>query len=201
VKTLETYEYSDEIRSKVEKMLIDDIDGCIAKWKAEDEVIELNKPAKRILDFHLLDFDGHPVEENTDYYLQMYDQPEEVLKILHYRPVIYATYRLNRADKIVVRYAIVDGIHYLTRENKFLQVHDSNREIGFADEIPEKENRLEFHVTENNTFRTVQWNKDIWLAFEKETFNYSSITFNEDDTIVRRAKRLELLLTRVQQIQ
>jgi hypothetical protein len=148
-----------------------------------------------------LDFDGHPVEENTDYYLQMYDQPEEVLKILHYRPVIYATYRLNRADKIVVRYAIVDGIHYLTRENKFLQVHDSNREIGFADEIPEKENRLEFHVTENNTFRTVQWNKDIWLAFEKETFNYSSITFNEDDTIVRRAKRLELLLTRVQQIQ
>lgn len=198
VKTLETYEYSDKIRSKVEQMLINDIDGCIAKWKAEDELIELNKPAKRILDFHLLDFDGHPVEENTDYHLQMYDQPEEILKILDYRPVIYGTYRLNRADKIVVRYAIVDGIHYLTRENQFLQVHGSNDEIGFADEIPERDKRLEFHVTDNNTFRTVQWNKTIWLAFEKETFNYSSITFNEDDTIVRRGKRLELLLTKKQ---
>jgi hypothetical protein len=127
----------------------------------------------------------------------MYDQPEEVLKILHYRPVIYATYRLNRADKIVVRYAIVDGMHYLTREKNFLQVHDGNGEIGFADEIPEKENRLEFHITGNNTFKTVQWDKDIWLTFEKETFNYSSITFNDEEVVVKWGKPLELLLKRV----
>jgi hypothetical protein len=115
-----------------------------------------------------LDFEGHPVKENTDYYLCLYDRPDDVLKILHYQPVMYVTYHLNRADKIVVRYSIVDGIHYLTRESYFLQVHDDQAEITFMDKIPEKEKRIKFHVTENNTFKAVQWDKDIWLALQKE---------------------------------
>jgi hypothetical protein len=223
MKTLETYEYSWDRRSVVEKALKNDLDGCIAKWKAEDEALKLTEPAERVPDFHLLDFEGHAVEENTDYYLQMYDQPEDVLKLLHYRPVIYATYHLNHADRIVVRYSIVNGIHYLTRENQFLQVTD-NDEIGFMDDnilkkpkkekgteshvtenntlktvhIPKKEKRIEFHVTENNTFKIVQWDKDIWLSLHKETFNYSSVTFNDNEAIVRRGKPLELLLKRVQ---
>jgi hypothetical protein len=197
MKTLETYEYSWEISDIIAKKLKDGIHGCIAKWKAEDEALKLRTHPKRTSDFHLLDSEGHPVEENTDYYLQMYDKSEDVLKILDYRPVIYATYRLNRADKIVVRYAIVHGIHYLTRGDQFLQVNENDSELVFADEIPEKEKRLEFHVTENNTFKTVQWDKDIWLAFQKQSLNYSYVTFNDEEVVVRWGKPLELLLKRI----
>ncbi|CAO3696537.1 unnamed protein product [Umbelopsis ramanniana] len=197
MKTLETYEYSWEVREIITKKLKDGIHGCIAKWKAEDEALKLRTHPKRTSDFHLLDSEGHPVEQNTDYHLQMYDKSEDVLKILDCEPVIYATYRLNRADKIVVRYAIVDGIHYLTRGDQFLQVNESDSELVFADEIPEKEKRLEFHVTEINTFKTVQWDKDIWLAFQRQSLNYSYVTFNDEEIVVRWGKPLELLLKRV----
>ncbi|KAI8578853.1 hypothetical protein K450DRAFT_281338 [Umbelopsis ramanniana AG] len=198
VKTLETYEYTSETKSRIEKELIDNVDGCFAIWKAEDEARKLSKPAKRVSNFHLVDSQGHPVKENTDYYLEMHDQPNDVLKIKEYKPIIYATYHLNRADRIVVRYSIIDGIHYLICEDQFLQVHDFQDEIGFKDKIPEKEKRIEFHTTENNTFRTAQWDNDIWLTFQKETLNHSSVTFNDNEAVVRWDKPLELILKRVQ---
>ncbi|KAI9286251.1 hypothetical protein BC943DRAFT_336533 [Umbelopsis sp. AD052] len=177
--------------------LIDNVDGCFANWKAEDEALKLTKPANRVSNFHLVDYEGHPVQENTDYYLQMHDQPNDVLKLKKYgQRTIYATYHLNHANKIPVRYSIIDGIHYLTCENYYLQVYDHLGELGFKDTIPEKENRIEFHTTENNTFKTVRWDDDIWLALEKETFNYSSVTFNDNEAIVRWDKPLELILKR-----
>ncbi|KAG2179429.1 hypothetical protein INT44_006275 [Umbelopsis vinacea] len=196
VKTLETFEYSSVTKSRIEKELIDNVDDCFAKWKAEGEALKLTKPAKRVSNFHLVDSEGHPVEENTDYYLQMHDQPNDVLKLNRYRRTIYATYHLNHANKIPVRCSVIDGIHYLTCENYYLQVYDHLGELGFKDTIPEKENRIEFHTTENNTFKTVRWDNDIWLAFQKETFNYSSVTFNRDEAIVRWDKPLELILKR-----
>ncbi|KAG2179428.1 hypothetical protein INT44_006274 [Umbelopsis vinacea] len=196
VKTLETFEYSSVTKSRIEKELIDNVDGCFANWKAEDEALKLTKPAKRVSNFHLVDSEGHPVEENTDYYLQMHDQPNDVLKLKRYQRTIYATYHLNHANKLPVRYSIIDGIHYLTCENYYLQVYDHLGELGFKDTIPEKENRIEFHTTENNTFNTVRWDDDIWLALEKETFNHSSVTFNDNEAIVRWDKPLELILKR-----
>ncbi|KAI9286244.1 hypothetical protein BC943DRAFT_351585 [Umbelopsis sp. AD052] len=176
--------------------LINNVDGCFAKWKAEDEALKLTKPAKRVSNFHLVDSEGNLVEENTDYYLQMHDQPNDVLKLSGYQRTIYATYYLNHANKIPVRCSIIDGIHYLTCENYYLQVYDHLGELGFKDTIPEKEDRIEFHTTENNTFKTVRWDNDIWLALQKDTFNYSSVTFNRDEAIVRWDKPLELILKR-----
>lgn len=197
IQTLETYEYSWDISDIIVKRLKDGIHGCIAKWKAEDEALKLRTSPKRTSGFHLLDFEGRPVEENTDYYLQMYDKSEDVLKMWDFQPVIYATYRLNRADKIVVRYSIVDGIHYLTREDQYLQVYEDGNELGFADEIPEKEKRLEFHVTANNTFKIVQWDQGIWLTFKKQSLNCSYLHFNDHEAVVKWGKPLELLLKKV----
>jgi hypothetical protein len=56
LKTLETYEYTGVIKSGIEKVLFDDVDGCMAKWKAEDEALKSDKPAGRVPEFHLLDF-------------------------------------------------------------------------------------------------------------------------------------------------
>jgi hypothetical protein len=51
MKTLETYEYSWNIREIIEKALKDGIYGCIAKWKAEDEARKLRTHPKRTSDF------------------------------------------------------------------------------------------------------------------------------------------------------
>ncbi|KAI8576310.1 hypothetical protein K450DRAFT_283609 [Umbelopsis ramanniana AG] len=199
-KTLETYEYRTAIQSRVEKMLYEDVEACIKKWKAEDQALELKKPAKRTPNFRLVDIQGNPVEEDTDYLLQMYDQPEDVIKDGDYGSIFYATYRLNRSEKIVVRFCIIDGIHYLTYNGKFLQADDTNGdEIGYTEEeeVPEKNYRLEFHVTENNTFKTAKWDKNIWLRFEKRTLNHSYLNFSEIEEVMRWGKPLELMLKRV----
>ncbi|KAI9280908.1 hypothetical protein BC943DRAFT_371525 [Umbelopsis sp. AD052] len=148
-----------------------------------------------------LDIQGNPVEEDTDYILQLYDQPEDVIKDGDYGSMFYATYRLNRSEKIIVRYCIVDGIHYLTYHGKFLHADDTHGdELGYMEEeekVPEKKNRVEFHVTENNTFKTAKWDTNIWLTFEKITLNHSSLKFDSKEEVMRWSKPLELTLTRV----
>ena len=199
MKTLETHEYSGAMKSRIEKALYEDVDACIRKWKAEDQALEMKKPAKRASNFRLVDIQGNPAEEDTDYLLQMYDQPEDVLKDEEYVNLIYATYRLNRSSKIIVRYCIVDGVHYLTYNGKYLNISDKE-ELGYMeveDEVPEKESRLEFHVTENNTFKTVQWDKTVWLTARKQTLNYTTIHFDDDEEVVRWGTPLELMLSRV----
>ncbi|KAG2174433.1 hypothetical protein INT43_004456 [Umbelopsis isabellina] len=116
-----------------------------------------DSPAERLPNFQLVHIDGNLVEEDVNYFLRMYDQPDDVLKVsdlLDY-DTLYATYRLNLASRIIVRYSIIDGIHYLTHEKKKFQVNEEkgHEEVIFADEIPAKQSRLEFHVTENNTFK------------------------------------------------
>ncbi|KAG2185078.1 hypothetical protein INT43_000991 [Umbelopsis isabellina] len=194
MKTLETYEYSWELIRRVDQMLLGDVDECIAKLKAEDEVAKLQKPAKRMTNFRLTDIDGNLVEENVDYYLQLFTVPEDVLKIRSYSNSFYATYRLNRSEKIIVRYVVQDNIHYLTYKDQILQGVGNQDEFGFDEQVPEKKARLEFHVTENNAFKTVRWDDDIWLTFEKHTLCYSSITFNSSIESVRVPKPLELCL-------
>ncbi|KAG2188658.1 hypothetical protein INT44_001413 [Umbelopsis vinacea] len=200
-KTLETYEYETAIQSRVEKMLYEDVEACIKKWKDEDLALELKKPAKKTPNFRLVDIQGNPVEEDTDYILQLYDQPEDVIKDGDYGSMFYATYRLNRSEKIIVRYCIVDGIHYLTYHGKFLHADDTHGdELGYMEEeekVPEKKNRVEFHVTENNTFKTAKWDTNIWLTFEKITLNHSSLKFDSKEEVMRWGKPLELTLTRV----
>jgi hypothetical protein len=198
METLETLEYSSAMKPRIEKSLYEDVDACIKKWKAENQALEMKKPAKRTENFRLVDIQGNQVEEDTDYLLQMYDQPEDVLKPADYAELIYATYRLNRSSKIIVRYCIMDGVHYLTYNGKYLQMTD-REELGYTegDEIPEKENRLEFHVTENNTFKTVQWDNTVWLTTKKQTLNYTHIHFDDDEEVVRWGKPLELMLSRV----
>ncbi|CAM0135959.1 unnamed protein product [Umbelopsis sp. WA50703] len=196
-KSLQTYEYNHELKSRVDKLISEDVDACIATMKSEDEALELKKPAKRILNFRLVDVDGYPVEENIDYCLQLFDHSEDVLKFCDYAPKFYATYRLNRSETIVVRYSITGSIHYLTYENQYLQLGDDQDEFRFDKEIPGKDRRLEFHVTENNAFKIVPWDDDVWLTFKKDTLNHSSITFNRHADIVRTAQPVELFLRKL----
>jgi hypothetical protein len=63
-------------------------------------------------------------------------------------------------------------------------VHDEDdygEGIIFSEEIPDKERVLEFHVTENNTFKIGQCNMDIWLHAKKKTLYHSDMTFDTDD--------------------
>ncbi|KAG2177796.1 hypothetical protein INT43_003043 [Umbelopsis isabellina] len=180
-------------------MTIDNIVSNATLSMVDDEHLVSDSPAERLANFHLVDIYGNLVEEDIDYFLEMYDQPENVLKLSNImdNETLYATYRLNIADKIIVRYSIIDGMHYLTREKKYFQVceeEDHEEEVIFADGLPEKKSRLEFHVTENNTFQIAEWNSDFWLEFYKRTVNYNDLKLNIDEDITKHRKPLELLL-------
>lgn len=92
VDSLETYQYSSRIKYRVIQMLYEDVNN-LAKLKTEDEELKMRKPLERINNFQLVDIEGHPVEEQKDYYLNMFDKDEDVLDI--YDEKIYATYYKN----------------------------------------------------------------------------------------------------------
>ncbi|KAJ2962538.1 hypothetical protein NQZ79_g2293 [Umbelopsis isabellina] len=166
---------------------------------ANGEALSPNSTAERIPNYHLVDIEGKPVEEHVDYILEIYGQPDDVLKLddLMEYETLYATYRLNLADKIIVRYSIIDGIHFLTYGNHYFQVCEDGycvEEVVFAEDLPDKKKTLEFHVTKNNTFKIAKWGTDSWLKFHKMSLNHSWLSLNVDEKVAKDLKPLELLL-------
>lgn len=78
-------------------------------------------------------------------------------------------------------------------DNKYMYVNDID--IGFSGELPEKNQRLQFHLN-NNRFKVVQWNQNVYLTINIITSNYSVIQFDASEEIVRWGKPLELFLKR-----
>lgn len=198
MKTLEFYEYNFNTRHDIEQALLKDADICFAKWKAEKDAVLAKRPAARISDFRLRDIEGNPVEENIDYYIGLYEHPETILRIDRSSKLyvnILTPYRLKNATRMVVRYTVKNGIHYLTHESRFLSA--IAQDIKLKDEEPAKDQRLEFHATEGNTFKIVKWNKHIWLTFERNTVNNSFVTFDNCEETVIYGTPLELFLKRV----
>ncbi|KAG2171338.1 hypothetical protein INT43_002960 [Umbelopsis isabellina] len=157
---------------------------------------DLQESIKTSLEVGLVDIYGVTVRENTDYLLEIYDRPDDVLKFeddADYME-LYATYRLNKAKRVVVRYTLIDGIHYLTRKDCCLQVGEHGNEVTFKEEKPEKQNILEFHATENNTFKILQRDKKIWLTWDKLSINYTGMFFQTNDNGEVYHKPVELLL-------
>lgn len=175
VRTLITYEYSSAIKHRIISIL------CGKPYDPFSQLQEL-KPSKllpRVSNFHLRDIEGRPVETNAGYHLELYDEDRAVLDF--YEDQLCATHSLNAmtVDKVVVQYSIVDGIHYLTWKNQFMRVAhaDAFNGIQFTDQMPGKHQRLQFQVTENNTFIMVQWNQLNCLVLEVVTCNYTMIYF------------------------
>ncbi|CAM0141848.1 hypothetical protein VKS41_004452 [Umbelopsis sp. WA50703] len=179
VQTLETYQYSSHLKYHIVEILRESPDDPFTRLKSHIDSIHNHlkiEPPKRTVSFQLMDIEGHPVEENTEYQLEMYDIDEDILQL--YDAKLYATYYANCSDSLIVQCSIIDGIYYLTHDNKYFHVADDSDEISLTDQLPSKEQRLEFEVTERNTFKTVQWNRNLYLTFELITSNYSILFFN-----------------------
>jgi hypothetical protein len=188
--TLETYEYRSVIKYRVIEILCGKSDDPFVQLKSEYEQLKSIKPLSRFSDFHLKDIEGQPVLENTNYRLEMYDYDEDVLDM--YDAKLYATYYSNRTDPIVVQCYITDGIFYLVRKNKYLHVADGRVNMSFTDQFPIKHQRLQFQVTNKNTFKTVQWNQLNYLTALGLTSNYTDLTLEEGND-----NHLELYLKRL----
>jgi hypothetical protein len=190
MKTLETYEYRSVIKYRVMEILCVKSDDPFVQLKSEYEQLKSIKPLPRFSDFHLKDIEGQPVLENTDYHLEMCDQDEDVLGM--HDAKLYATYYRNRTDPIVVQCYIIDGIFYLVRKNKYLHVADGRDKMSFTDQFPIKHQRLQFQVTNKNTFKTVQWNQLNYLTTFSPTTNYTNLMLKEgnDDHLELYLKRL-----------
>ncbi|CAO3696540.1 unnamed protein product [Umbelopsis ramanniana] len=190
MQTLETYEYASVIKYRVIEILCGKSDDPFSQLNSEYEELKLIKPLPRFSDFQLKDIEGHPVLENTDYRLEMYDYDEDVLQ-MHYAKLA-ATYYKVRVDIIVVQCCIVDGVYYLVRRSKYLHVTDGRVEMSFTDQIPIKHQRLQFQVTERNTFKTVQWNQRNYLTSFGVITNYTNLVLQagNDDHLELYLKRL-----------
>lgn len=172
MQTLETYDYTSVIKYRVIEILCGKSDDPFSQLNSEYKELKLIKPLPRFSDFQLKDIEGQPVVQNTDYRLEMYDYDESVLMM--HDAKLAATYQRNRVEIIVVQCCIVDGVYYLVRKSRFLHVAHGRDSISFTDQIPIKQQRVQFQVTERNTLKIVQWNQVNYLTANMVT-NYTCL--------------------------
>jgi len=156
------------------------------------------EPLPKLPNFKLMDIEGNPVEENTKYQLEMYDQDMDILNF--YNDRLSATACDNLVKPLVVKYSTIDGIHYLTRNNKYLYVAVEEYgmyQIGVTDQLPSKQQRIFFTVTQNNTFVALKWNRRVLLTFATLTNAYSALNFNLELTLRNCYHPLYFFLKRV----
>ncbi|CAO3693199.1 unnamed protein product [Umbelopsis ramanniana] len=113
------------------------------------------EPLPKLPTFKLMDIEGNPVEENTNYQLEMYDQDMDILSFSH-DGKLYATACENQLKPLVVKYSIIDGIHYLTYKNKYLHVADESAEISLTDKLPNGIDEC-FSPLKRLSIRTALW--------------------------------------------
>ncbi|KAI9286243.1 hypothetical protein BC943DRAFT_336527 [Umbelopsis sp. AD052] len=186
--TLETYEYSSVIKYRVIQILCESDDPFI-QLKSEYEQLKSIKPLPRLSDFQLKDIEGQPILENTDYRLEMYDYDEGILEM--HGSKLYATDYVNRRDMMVVQCSIIDGVYYLVRKNRYLHIADGRDNMSFTDKIPAKHQRLQFLVTEKNTFKPTQWNQLNYLtAWGVTSYTHLVLQAGKGDHLELYLKRL-----------
>lgn len=151
-RNLETYEYTSIIKSRVINILNGKSDDPFEQLKSQHDQLKAIEPLPRFPDFHLKDIEGHTVEENTDYSLELYDMDSDVLLFIDDR--LSSTYYLNQDEQVIVRYSIVNGIHYLLYEKKYLHVADGQDEITLTDQPPDQHHRLWSTVLPEKSLRT-----------------------------------------------
>ncbi|KAI9286249.1 hypothetical protein BC943DRAFT_359419 [Umbelopsis sp. AD052] len=189
--TLETYEYNSANKYRVIEILCGSSDDPFHQLKSEDKKLKLIKSLRsKSSNFHLKDIEGNTVEENVDYYLEIYDQDNDILDM--YEDQIWSRWYEFPTKQIIVQYSIVNGIHYFVYNNKYLHVADGTIVVTLSDQVPYQHQRLQFQVTEDNTFRTVQWDQRLFLQLEILTCSSGCLYFLADYD-----KPLELYLKRV----
>ncbi|CAO3693205.1 unnamed protein product [Umbelopsis ramanniana] len=197
IQTLETYEYHSSNRPLVLDILSGRFGEPFTVLKSEYEMLKTRTPPPRLPTFTLTDIEGNPVEENTEYQLEMFDRDMDILRFCDDK--LSATACDNLVKPVVVKYSIVAGIHYLTYENKYLHVADGSAQISLTDKLPSKHQRLYFAFTEENenAFVIFNWNQFVYLNFETFKHSYSHLVFNEEAAYTYTGDILTLFLKRV----
>ncbi|KAI9289204.1 hypothetical protein BC943DRAFT_357169 [Umbelopsis sp. AD052] len=162
---------------------------------SEYEELKSLTPLPKFLNSQLLDIEGHPVEEHTEYQLEMCDQDMDILSFFDGK--LTGTAFVNQVEILAVKYYIVDGIHYLTYDNKYLHVADGNDEISLTDQLPRKHQRLQFVLTERNTFTIFKWNQRVFLEFEALNNSYSALQFEDEKLFISGTGLQDFFLKRV----
>jgi hypothetical protein len=156
------------------------------------------EPLPKLPNFNLMDIEGNPVEENTEYQLEMYDQDMDILEFAE-TGELFATPCDKQVKPLVVKYSIIDGIHYLTHNNKYLCVADMDwgYSIGVTDQLPSKQQRMFFTITQNNTFVALKWNRRVLLTFTTLKHSYSALEFKLELTFTNCYHPLYVFLKRM----
>ncbi|KAG2180384.1 hypothetical protein INT44_003386 [Umbelopsis vinacea] len=178
IQTLKTFTYHSCARFFVLDVISGGTEEGFTRLHDESEKVKSLKPLPKDPNFTLLDIEGNPVEEQTEYQLEMYDQDMDILNFFDDK--LSGTAFENQVEILAVKFSIVDGIHHLTYDNKYLHVADGNDEISLTDQLPRKHQRLQFVLTEHNTFIIFKWNQRVCLEIETFTNSYSALSFVEE---------------------
>ncbi|KAI8574891.1 hypothetical protein K450DRAFT_264164 [Umbelopsis ramanniana AG] len=198
IQTLETYKYHSCVRHAVLELISGGSKEGFTQLHSKYDYLKTFIPIPEDPNFKLIkvfDIEGNPVEEKTEYQLEMYDQDMDILNF--YDGKLYGTAHDNQVEVLVVKFSIVDDIHYLMYKNKYLHVADGSDEISLTDRLPTKQQRLLFIPTEDNTFLIFKWTSPVYLTFETLTNRYSAVRFEEEGFIRLSGDLLHLFLKRV----
>ncbi|KAF9908356.1 hypothetical protein EC991_009908 [Linnemannia zychae] len=153
-------------------------------WFREDRPMELL--LKRAQTFMLYDVEGRAVESGKKYELQLaghnldHDTLSFGFGVLH---------GVNNKDNPLLTCKTVDDIAYLKYEDMYVYIED-RYQIRFKVELPEKDERLRFVLTNNNTFHISLWDGELLAQLGYLSYAYGVVWFHGDDA-------MELLLKRV----
>ncbi|KAF9908353.1 hypothetical protein EC991_009905 [Linnemannia zychae] len=137
--------------------------------------------------FMLYDVEGRVVESGKVYELQL-----AVRQLAHDALSFEYTGNLHGGvdnEDPLVTCEIVDSIVYLKYEDQYLYIADRH-DIKWKVDLPEKDERLRFVLTNNNAFHISLWDGELVAQLEYVKCSYGVVWFREDDP-------MELLLKRI----
>ena len=184
------YKYREKLIHNIGHMVRSDVNS-IKELIEKDEKRKTPKIARNH-NFKLLDMNGHEADESKKYFLKIRQEDvsdesasDEWVSDEH-DALNYFDGQLDgccSSGDLEVNCEIVDGITYILYEDHYLYAPEESDMglIGGSSEVPEKTERLQFHLLPNNTFTITRWNDDIYASIEWVKSSYGALSFDDRD--------------------
>ena len=162
------YKYGGRRRGRVVDMLRRDVNGIKELIKEGEELPKKKAKTKRDENFKLVDINGNEVDENKKYFLKV-RQTEEWRNDEHDALDLFNNELIGvlSSEDLEVKCQVLDGITFIKHQNNYLYGKVAESEcncISTLSETPNKSDRLQFHLSTNNTFKITRWINHLYAA-------------------------------------
>ena len=196
------YKYSVRLKYRVVDMVRKDVNSIKELIKEDEELPKKKAKTERDANFKLVDINGNEIDENKKYFLKV-RQTEEWSNDEHDALYFFESQLegcLSSSD-LEVSCEIADGISYILCGDQYLHATDESGmdTIGGSSEVPNKFDRLQFHLTTNNMFKITRWNNHVYALLYWVKASVGVIKFDDSEETVRWDTPTEFYLEKIVQ--